>query len=48
MFSLEGDKMTDFWPNDSLTLTFYVTFSNMIPNWTDMKIVAGTPAEPKE
>ena len=33
MFSLESDKMTAFWPNESLTFTFYVIFSNMIPNW---------------
>ena len=34
MISLEGDKMTALWPIDSLTLTFYVPFSNSIPNWT--------------
>ena len=34
MFSLESDKMTALWPNDSLTFTFYETFSNNIPNWT--------------
>ena len=34
MFSLESDKMTAFWPNDNLTFTFYVTFSNSILNWT--------------
>ena len=33
MFSLESDKMTASWPNDSLTFTFYVIFSNSIPNW---------------
>ena len=33
MFSLDGDKMTAFWPNDSVTFTFHVTFSKMIPNW---------------
>ena len=25
--------MTAFWPNDSLTFTFYMTLSNSIPNW---------------
>ena len=34
MFSLESDEMTALWPNDSLTFTFYVTFSNSIPYWT--------------
>ena len=34
MFSLESDEMTALWPNDSLTFTFYATFSNSIPNWT--------------
>ena len=34
MFSLENYRMTAFWPKYSLTLTFYVTFSNSIPNWT--------------
>ena len=34
MFSLESDKMTALRPNDSITFTFYVTFSNGIPNWT--------------
>ena len=34
MFFLESDKMTALWPNDRLTLTFYVIFSNTIPNWT--------------
>ena len=33
MLSLEGDEMTALWPNDNLTLTFYETFSNSIPNW---------------
>ena len=33
MFSLECDKITAFWPNDSLTLNFYVIFSNRLPNW---------------
>ena len=33
MFSLESDEMTVFWPNDSLTFTFYVKISNGIPNW---------------
>ena len=33
MFSLESDEMTAFWPNDSLTFTFYVIISNSIPNW---------------
>ena len=32
MFSLESDKMTVFWPNDSLTFTFYVIISKSIPN----------------
>ena len=34
MFSLEGDKMTAFWPRDNLTLTFYVIISNILLNWT--------------
>ena len=34
VFSLESDEMTALWPNDRLTFTFYVTFSNSIPNWT--------------
>ena len=34
MFSLESDEMTVFWTNDKLTFTFYVIFSNSIPNWT--------------
>ena len=33
MFSLESDKMTALWLNDSLTFTFSVIFSNSIPNW---------------
>ena len=33
MFNLESDKITDLWPNDRLTFTFYVIFSNKIPNW---------------
>ena len=34
MPSLESDEMTALWPNDSLTFTFYVKFSNSIQNWT--------------
>ena len=34
MVNLESDEMTVLWPNDSLTFTFYVAFSNSIPNWT--------------
>ena len=34
MFSLKSDEMTAFRANDSMTFTFYVTFSNSIPNWT--------------
>ena len=34
MFSLESDKMTALWPNDSLTLTFYFTFLYIMPNGT--------------
>ena len=34
MFSLESDEMIALWPNDSLTFTFYVIFSNSIPNKT--------------
>ena len=34
MFSLESDEMTALWPNDSLTFTFYLTFSYSMPNWT--------------
>ena len=33
MFSLESDKITVLWPNESLTFTFYVTFLKSIPNW---------------
>jgi len=33
MFSLESDEMTALWPNDRLTFTFYVIYSNRIPNW---------------
>ena len=35
MFSLESDKMTGLWRNDSLTFTSYVIFSSSIPNWTN-------------
>ena len=34
MFSLESFEMTALWPNDDITFTFYVTFSNGIPHWT--------------
>ena len=34
MFSLESDEITAFWPNNSLTFTFYEKFSNSITNWT--------------
>ena len=34
MFSLESDEITAMWPNDSLTFTFYVTFSKSMQNWT--------------
>ena len=34
MFSLESDEMAALWPNDGLTLSFYVMFSNSITNWT--------------
>ena len=34
MFSLESDKMTAFWQNDSLTFILYATFSFSITNWT--------------
>ena len=34
MLSLESDEMTALGPNDSLTFTFYVTFSYSIPYWT--------------
>ena len=37
MLSLESDEMTVLWPNDSITFTFYVTFSNCIPHWTTFK-----------
>ena len=37
MFSLESDEMTALWPNDSLTFTFYVAFSNSIPNWASFE-----------
>ena len=33
MLSIEGDETTAFWPYDSLTFTFCMTFSNIIPNW---------------
>ena len=32
ILSLESDEMTALWPNDRLTLTFYLTFSNSIAN----------------
>ena len=32
-FSLESDKMTALWLDDSSTFTFYVPFSNSLPNW---------------
>ena len=28
------EEMTALWPNDSLTFTFFETFSNSIPKWT--------------
>ena len=34
MFSLETDKMTALWPNESLTFTFNEPFSKGILNWT--------------
>ena len=34
MLSIEIDQMTGFWSHDSLTFTFCMTFSNIIPNWT--------------
>ena len=34
MFNLESDEMTALWPNDSITFTFCMTFSNIILNWT--------------
>ena len=34
MISLESDKMNTFWPNDSLTLTFYEIFLDCILNLT--------------
>ena len=37
MFSLESDKMTALWPNDSPNFTFYVPFSNRMPNWASFK-----------
>ena len=33
MFSLESDKITALWPNDSLTFTYFMIFSNSIPKW---------------
>ena len=33
IFSLESDKMTALWTNESITFTFYVIISNSIPNW---------------
>ena len=33
-FSLEINKITALWANDSLNLTFYVIISNSIANWT--------------
>ena len=33
MFSLESDKITALWPNDSLTFISYVIISNSVPNW---------------
>ena len=34
MISLESDKITALWPNDSLTYSFHETISNSIPKWT--------------
>ena len=34
MLSSENDKIMALWADDSLVFTFYVTFSNNIPNWT--------------
>ena len=34
IFSLESDEMTTLGQNDSITFTFYLTFSNGIPQWT--------------
>ena len=34
MFSLESDEITALWPNDILTLTFYVIISKSILTWT--------------
>ena len=36
MFSLESDKITALLPGDSLTLIFYVKFSNSTPNWKNL------------
>ena len=33
MITLENDEITVFWPDDSLTFTFYETFSINIPKW---------------
>ena len=40
IFTLESNKMTALWPNDSATFTFYATFLSSIPNRaTFMKII---------
>ena len=33
MLSFQSDEMTAICPNQRLTLTFYETFTNNIPNW---------------
>ena len=32
MIILESDEMTVLWPDDSINITFYVTYSNSIQN----------------
>ena len=34
ILSLEIDGMTALWPYESYTFTFYLKFSEKIPNWT--------------
>ena len=34
MITLESDEIIDFWADDSLTFTFYETFSINISKWT--------------
>ena len=47
MISLERDKMTALWLNDSLTSTFYETISNCIPGIKSHEITTLLFGDPK-